>query len=122
MATARSPESALTAVPEEEPCYVISIAARLLGVHAQTLRYYERVGLIRPTRSAGNIRLYSARDLRRVRELKQLMDELGVNLAGAEFILALRERIRKLERELDDLRTQLDHPAGDHLPGRDRPR
>lgn len=104
MATVRP---AQTAVSDDEPCYVISIAARLLGVHAQTLRYYERVGLVRPTRSAGNIRLYSARDLRRIRELKQLMDELGVNLAGAEFILALRERIRNLEAELESLRERL---------------
>lgn len=93
-----------TAVSEEEPCYVISVAAKLLGVHAQTLRYYERAGLVRPTRSAGNIRLYSARDLQRIRELKRLMDELGVNLAGAEFILALRERIHRLEAELSALR------------------
>src|ERR1044072_9816078 len=67
----------------EEPAFIISVAARMLGVHAQTLRYYERVGLIIPSRSRGRIRLYSRADLERVRQVQGLIDKLGVNLAGA---------------------------------------
>jgi len=90
-----------------EPCYVISVAARILGIHAQTLRYYERAGLITPSRTQGNIRLYSEGDIKRLRKVKQLMDELGVNLAGAEVILRMRERIQAMELELDNLRNQV---------------
>ncbi|MBI2887373.1 MAG: MerR family transcriptional regulator [Chloroflexi bacterium] len=90
-------------LPDSEPCYVISVAARLLGMHVQTLRYYERAGLIEPTRSRGNIRLYSQRDLARLREVRRLMEDLGVNLAGAEVILRMRDRIAQLEQERDAL-------------------
>ena len=95
-----------------EPCYVISVAAKLLGMHVQTLRYYERAGLISPARSGGNLRLYSEGDLHRVREVKRLMDDLGVNLAGAEVILRMRDRIERLERECETLRTDLARMAG----------
>ncbi len=90
-----------------EPCYVISVAARILGMHAQTLRYYERVGMITPSRTQGNIRLYSESDIIRLRKVKQLMDDLGVNLAGAEVILIMREHLQEMEAELDSLRKQL---------------
>ena len=72
---------------ENEPCYVISIAARMVGVHAQTLRYYERVGILAPSRSRGRIRLYSQADINRIRQVQRLIDDLGVNLAGAEVII-----------------------------------
>ena len=88
---------------EDEPCYVISVAARLLGMHVQTLRYYERCGLIEPSRSRGNIRLYSQRDVVRLLEVKRLMGELGVNLAGAEVVLRMRDRLVELEQERDAL-------------------
>ncbi len=94
-------------VNADEPCYVISVAARILGVHQQTLRYYERAGLVRPSRSRGNLRLYSRQDVDRVRHIKQLMDDLGVNLAGVEVILRMRQRIDELEAELAELRDQL---------------
>ncbi len=84
---------------QDEPCYVISVAAKLLGTHVQTLRYYERVGLIAPSRSQSNIRLYSERDIQRLREVKRLMEDLGVNLAGAEVILRMRDRITELEQQ-----------------------
>lgn len=87
-----------------EPCYVISVAAKLLGMHVQSLRYYERAGLISPSRSRGNVRLFSEGDLHRVREVKRLMEDLGVNLAGAEVILRMRDRITQMERELARLR------------------
>ncbi len=90
-----------------EPCYVISVAARILGMHAQTLRYYERAGLITPSRTVGNIRLYSESDIIRLRKVKQLMDDLGVNLAGAEVILIMREHLQEMEAEMDRLRKQL---------------
>ncbi|MBI4498123.1 MAG: MerR family transcriptional regulator [Chloroflexi bacterium] len=85
---------------EAEPCYVISVVARMLGMHAQTLRYYERMGLIVPSRTRGNIRLYSEEDVARLRQIKRLMDDLGVNLAGAEVILRMRDRIEDLERQI----------------------
>jgi len=94
-------------VPEDEPVYVISVAARMVGMHEQTLRYYERMGIIRPARSKGRIRLYSRADIERLRQIQRLMDELGVNLAGAEAILKLREHIQALEREIELLRREL---------------
>ena len=87
---------------ESEPCYVISVVARILGVHAQTLRYYEKVGLIEPSRSRGRVRLYSNRDIERLRQVRTLMDDLGVNLAGVEVILRLSERIAAMERKLEE--------------------
>ena len=65
----------------------------MLGVQTHTLRYYERIGILEPSRSRGNIRLYSESDMAYVRQLKKLMDELGVNLAGVEVILRMAERI-----------------------------
>ena len=92
---------------QEEPCYVISVAARMLGMHAQTLRYYERVGILSPSRSSGRIRLYSQADIARLRKIQRLISELGVNLAGAEAIIQLNERIRQLEQEMERLRAEL---------------
>lgn len=89
-------------------CFVISVAARLLNVHPQTLRYYERAGLIRPSRSKGNIRLYSPEDLQRAMQIKRLIEDLGVNLAGVEVIMRLTDRLRDQEEQLADLRARLD--------------
>ncbi|HZA23347.1 MAG TPA: MerR family transcriptional regulator [Dehalococcoidia bacterium] len=85
---------------KDEPCFVISIAARMVGLHAQTLRYYERVGLIWPSRSVGRQRLYSPADIERLRKIKTFTDEMGLNLAGAEVALKLVDRIEELEREV----------------------
>ena len=90
-----------------EPCYVISVAARLLGMHVQTLRYYERVGLLTPSRSRGNVRLYSEQDVQRVREVKRLMEDLGVNLAGAEVILRMRDRMAEMEQQREEMAGEL---------------
>ena len=99
--------------PHEEmadmACFVISVAARLLNVHPQTLRYYERAGLIQPSRSRGNIRLYSSRDIERAQQIKRLIEDLGVNLAGVEVIMKLTERMREMELELEALRAEA-HP------------
>lgn len=94
-------------IAEDEPCYVISVAAKMVGLHAQTLRYYERLGLIEPSRSRGNIRLYSQADLNRIKQIKRLMNDLGVNLAGVEVILHMTDRIRELEREIERLQEEL---------------
>ena len=88
---------------KDEPCFVISIAARMVGLHAQTLRYYERVGLIWPSRSVGRQRLYSPADIERLRKIKTFTDEMGLNLAGAEVALKLVERIEELEQEVQQL-------------------
>jgi MerR family transcriptional regulator/heat shock protein HspR len=90
-----------------EPCYVISVAARMLGIHAQTLRYYERLGLIEPSRSQGRVRLYSKRDIDRLRQVKTLMNELGVNLAGVEVILRFKERIAEMERQIAEMEQEI---------------
>lgn len=105
----------------EEPVYVMSVAARMVGVHAQTLRLYERVGLIRPNRANqcehGN-RLYSEVDIERLRQIQRFTRDLGVNLAGVEVILDLLQRmeslrseaeqeIRKMQEEVEELKRQL---------------
>jgi MerR family transcriptional regulator/heat shock protein HspR len=87
--------------------FVISVAARLVGVHEQTLRYYERAGLVEPARSKGRIRLYSLHDLERVRQIRRLTDEMGVNLAGVEVIMRLTDRIRELEDNIDQLQAEV---------------
>ena len=92
---------------QEEPCFVISIAARMVGVHAQTLRYYERVGLIWPSRSGGRQRLYSQADIERLRRIKTFTEDMGMNLAGAEVALKLVERIEELEHQVQELETEL---------------
>lgn len=92
----------------DEPCFVISIAARMVGLHAQTLRYYERVGLIWPSRSVGRQRLYSPTDIDRLRRIKRFTDEMGMNLAGAEVALKLVQRIEELEVEVKQLSDQVD--------------
>src|SRR5437763_1060984 len=89
-------------------CFVISVAARLLNVHPQTLRYYERAGLIAPSRSKGNIRLYSPEDIQRAMQIKRLIEDLGVNLAGVEVIIRLTDKLREQELELQALRQRLD--------------
>jgi MerR family transcriptional regulator/heat shock protein HspR len=103
-------------LPEDEPCYVISVAARMVGMHAQTLRYYERAGLVRPSRSRGRIRLYSVADITRLRQIQRLISDLGVNLAGAEVILRMGERIEQLQEEIEEMRYQLQRLRDRRLP------
>ena len=91
----------------DRPLYMISVAADLVGMHPQTLRIYEGKGLVRPRRTAGNTRLYSERDLERLRKIARLTTELGLNLAGVEHVLRLEDelertkaRAARMEREL----------------------
>jgi MerR family transcriptional regulator, heat shock protein HspR len=90
-----------------EPRYVISVAANILGVHVQTLRYYERAGMIEPSRSRGNRRLYSASDIERLRRIKALIDDLGVNLAGVEVIIRMSQRMVEMESEIRELEQRI---------------
>ncbi len=92
---------------DEDPRYVISIAARMLGVQTHTLRYYEKIGIMEPSRSKGNIRLYSDRDIARLRRVKTLMDDLGINLAGAEVILRMAQRMAELQHHIEGLESEL---------------
>lgn len=85
---------------ELEGVYIISVAARLLEMHPQTLRKYERLGLIQPVRTVGMLRLYSHEDLRKVMLIRHLMDNLGLNLAGVEFTLKLVNNLNVFSRRL----------------------
>jgi len=93
----------------DQPCYVISVAARLVGLPAQTLRYYERTGLLEPSRSRGNIRLYSPWDIERIKRIRLFITELGINLAGVEVALRLMNQIREMEQHLLRLHQELDN-------------
>lgn len=91
----------------EEARYVISIAASIVGVGTQTLRYYERAGLVTPSRSQGRRRLYSQSDIERLKRIKRLTDDLGINLAGVEVILRLMNHIIDLENKIQMLEREL---------------
>jgi MerR family transcriptional regulator/heat shock protein HspR len=93
---------------DDQPRYVISVAAQVLGVHPQTLRLYEREGLVEPGRTGGKIRLYSEHDLERVRFVMRLTNDLGVNLAGAEAILNMRARMVEMRHEMERMRRELE--------------
>ena len=86
----------------DQELYLISGAARLLGMHPQTLRKYERLGLIQPTRTIGSIRLYSRDELERLRLIKHLVDELGINLAGVQRLLSIAEVVQRIRPLLRD--------------------
>ncbi len=91
----------------DEPVYLISIVAKILEIHPQTLRQYERENLINPSRSDGRIRLYSQRDIDQIKLILRLTRELGVNLAGVDIILNLKVTIDSMEKEIADLRHEV---------------
>lgn len=91
----------------DEPVYLISIVAKILNIHPQTLRQYERENLIEPSRSGGRIRLYSQRDIDRIKMILRLTRDLGVNLAGVDIILRLKDHIEVLEQDVNDLTHEL---------------
>lgn len=99
-----------------DPIYVISIAARLVGMHQQSLRYYERAGLVEPRRTAGGIRMYSNDDIQRIRQAQRLIGELGVNLAGVEVILRMSAQMQVLQADVEALRAELDRLRSTRLP------
>lgn len=90
----------MTSIPQDEPVFQISVVARMVGLHQQTIRSYERVGLVQPARSGGNTRLFSQRDVERLRQVIRLVNDLGVNLAGVEVILRLSRQVEELQDQL----------------------
>lgn len=91
----------------DEPVYMISIVAKVLEIHPQTLRQYEREGLVQPARSEGRIRLYSQRNIDEIKMILRLTREMGVNLAGVDVILQLKKQMDDMEREIGELREKL---------------
>jgi MerR family transcriptional regulator/heat shock protein HspR len=93
--------------PDRRAVYIISVAAELAGVHPQTLRIYERKGLVRPHRTTGNTRRYSEADIERLRRVQRLTQE-GMNLAGAKRIMALEEELHRMRERLAQLEARLE--------------
>ena len=100
---------------QNEPLYVISVAARLLELHPQTLRKYEREGFVAPSRTTGNLRLYSAEDLESLRQVKHLVENRGINLAGVELALQVTRRLHKVHQKLAALDGEEGSPLRDTL-------
>lgn len=91
----------------EEPVYLISVVAKVLTIHPQTLRQYEREGLICPSRTDGKMRLYSQRDIDKIKMIQRLTRDLGVNLAGVDIIIRLKDKIKAYEEEIEELKSHL---------------
>ncbi len=91
----------------DEPVYLISVVAKALNIHPQTLRQYEREGLITPSRTNGKMRLYSQRDIDRINLILRLTRELGVNLAGVDIILQFKDKMEEMEQEIEELKNKL---------------
>ena len=93
---------------EDRGVYIISVAAELAGVHPQTLRIYERKGLLNPSRTAGNTRRYSARDIERLEAIQRLTHEFGINLAGVKMIVELEAELERMRRRMEVLARELE--------------
>jgi len=91
----------------DEPVYLISVVSTILNIHPQTLRQYEREGLVKPSRTQGRMRLYSQRDIDRMKMILRLTRQMGVNLAGVDVVLQLKEQIDIMQEEIDQLRLEL---------------
>ena len=87
----------MTTIPQDEPLFQISVVARIIGVHQQTIRSYERLGLVQPARSIGNTRLFSTRDIDQLGQIVSWTTDLGLNLAGVEIMMRLHRQIKQLE-------------------------
>ena len=94
-------------IPRHEPVFQISIVSRMIGLHQQTIRSYERVGLLKPHRTQGNTRLYSHADVERLRTVTRLVNDLGVNLAGVDVILRMTKQIEELQQRLEQVTDEL---------------
>jgi MerR family transcriptional regulator/heat shock protein HspR len=103
------PTRRLGEVPEDAPVFVISVAAQLAGMHAQTLRQYDRLGLVTPGRTGGGGRRYSARDVALLREVQRLSQDEGVNLAGIKRIIELESQVDAMRARIAELATELEH-------------
>ena len=106
-------------VPDDAPVFVISVAAQLAGMHAQTLRQYDRLGLVTPGRTVGGGRRYSSRDVALLREVQRLSQEDGVNLAGIKRIIDLESHVDALRARVAELAAELDHAHAELLRRRD---
>jgi MerR family transcriptional regulator/heat shock protein HspR len=95
-------------ISNSEPRYVISIAARIVGIETHTLRYYERLGLVQPYRSEGNIRYYSESDIEQLRHVKKLMGDLGVNPAGVEVVIRMAQKMAEMQKQIEELTSELE--------------
>jgi len=95
----------------DEPLYTIAVASRLTGMHPQTLRKYERAGLLTPARPSGNQRLYSASDVERLKRIQYLVEQKGVNVAGLELALAMTDRLDEIV--LNSTRAEMQHAIDD---------
>jgi len=93
---------------KKEPRYVISIAARMVGIETHTLRYYERIGLVQPYRSEGKIRYYSESDIEHLRYIKTLINDLGVNPAGVEVVIRMAKMVNEMKSQVDKLTEELE--------------
>lgn len=91
----------------DEPVYLISVVAKVLSIHPQTLRQYEREGLVEPSRTEGRMRLYSQKDMDKIKMILRLTRDLGVNLAGVDIVLQFKEQIDELESEIEELKKEL---------------
>jgi MerR family transcriptional regulator/heat shock protein HspR len=89
-------------VVREQRLFMISVVSEMLGIHPQTLRIYEREGFIKPKRSGGNTRLYSEEDVEKLEMIRRLTRELGVNLAGVEVILSMRDKMEQMKRDMEE--------------------
>ncbi len=98
---------------ERTAVYVISVAAELAGVHPQTLRVYERKGLLQPQRTSGNTRRYSAQDIARLRRIQELTQRDGVNLSGARMVLRLEEQLDRMRRDLERMASRVQELEAD---------
>ena len=96
-----------------KPRYMIGVVAEMLNVHPQTLRFYEKKGLVRPSRTVGRTRMYSAEDIDGVARLLRLTRDLGVNLAGVEIILKMRRRMIEMQKQIEDLVSYLREDGGE---------
>lgn len=96
----------------EEPVYLISVVAKVLSIHPQTLRQYEREGLIEPSRTDGKMRLYSQKDIDKIKLILRLTRDMGVNLVGVDVILKLKRQINEFEALIDELRLELERHQG----------
>jgi MerR family transcriptional regulator/heat shock protein HspR len=96
-----------------KPLYMIGVVADMLKVHPQTLRFYEKKGLVRPSRTEGQTRMYSEEDVEEIARLLRLTRDLGVNLAGVEIILKMRRRMLDMHRQIEDLLAYVRSTGGD---------
>lgn len=92
----------------DEPVYLISVVAKVLSIHPQTLRQYEKEGLLQPSRTDGRMRLYSERDIDRIKMILRLTRDLGINLAGVDVILRLKEQLEESENIVEKLRNEIE--------------